>query len=573
MIDSVIKNEITMSADYIKRKELLQDGVCIVGSHPVARYLSKTTESLGGIIPLFSSATDVQGNFSHLWYVLEAENYSADELDTSIKTSEQQHADFLCIILLPNIKRNHTIQKYAEMELFTAMGDLLTPLRKQLSGHQHIRAIFLDRIFGGEFDCFDLAAISREVQENNVIHLTQSMANRYASALYISDAIDAVLTVSKYGKEGNVYNASSFYLSEYQLMSEIYMMLARHGVRLTVSGEPSEPEYGALSNGKLRSLGYENVCDFSDALRYTLLHHLERFSIQTDRIHDGYSGKLNTLRVIEKDMLREIDRICRKHDIKYFISYGTMLGAVRHGGFIPWDDDVDVAMLRSEFEKFRQIAPKELNNCFSYESHVNHNGYHYFFDRITAKDTYFASKYSDDYDMHKGISIDIFVLDNVPADPKAAYRFWQGLMRRRMIMNVRWKNTARKGKAYLLSKLLLPFLRLRSMDSYSRSYEKAVRKYEHKDTGWVMPASSDHKYRGTFPIETFSEVIPYRFDDVDTFIPVGYKDFLKAWYTDDYMDMLPLSQQNPFHDYYRLDLGTHIQDNAEPQFDYMGELL
>ena len=308
-------------------------------------------------------------------------------------------------------------------------------------------------------------------------------------------------------------------------------------------------------------------------MRYTLLHHLERFSIQTDRIHDGYSGKLNTLRVIEKDMLREIDRICRKHDIKYFISYGTMLGAVRHGGFIPWDDDVDVAMLRSEFEKFRQIAPKELNNCFSYESHVNHNGYHYFFDRITARDTYFASKYSDDYEMHKGISIDIFVLDNVPADPKAAYRFWQGLMRRRMIMNVRWKNTARKGKAYLLSKLLLPFLRLRSMDSYSRSYEKAVRQYEHKDTGWVMPASSDHKYRGTFPIETFSEVIPYRFDDVDTFIPVGYKDFLKAWYTDDYMDMLPLSQQNPFHDYYRLDLGTHIQDNAEPQFDYMGELL
>ena len=572
MIDSVIKNEITMSAAYIERKDLYQDGVCIVGTHPVARYLSKTTESLGGSLPLFSSATDVQGNYSHLWYVLEAENYNADELETAIRLSEQKHATFLCIILFQNIKQNTVIQKYAEMELFTAMGGLLQPLRKQLSGHQNARAIFLDRIFGGEFDCFDLAAISREVQENNVIHLTQSMANCYASALYISDAIDAVFTVSKCGKAGNVYNASSFYLSEYQLMSEIYTMLARHGVRLTVTGEPSDPAYGALSNGKLRSLGYENVCDFSDALRYTLLHHLECFSIQTDRIHDGYSGKLNTLRIIEKDMLREIDRICRKHGIKYFISYGTMLGAVRHGGFIPWDDDVDVAMLRSEFEKFRQIAPKELNERFSYESHTNNNGYHYFFDRITARDTYFASKYSDDYEMHKGISIDIFVVDNVPADPKAAYRFWQGLMRRRMIMNVRWKNTAKQGKAYLLSKLLLPILRLRSMDSYSRSYEKAVRKYEHKDTGWVMPASSDHKYRGTFPIETFSEVIPYRFDDVDTFIPVGYKDFLKAWYTDNYMDMLPLSQQNPFHDYYRLDLGTHIQEDDEPQFDYMGEL-
>lgn len=572
MIDSVIKNEIYLSAEYIRRKELCQDGVCIIGAHPVADYLCKTSESLSGEVPLFSSATDVQGNFSHIWYVLEAGKVDADDLQSAIKKSERDHARFLCIILLPNIKKNALIQKYAEMELLTVMDELLGPLRKMLSGHQNVCAIILDRIFGGEFDCFNLAAIAREAQENNVVHFTQPMANRYASALYISDAIDAVFTVSKLGKAGNIYNASSFYLSEYQLMSEIYMMLARHGVEMKVSGESTLPVYAALSNGKLRSLGYENACDFSDALRYSLLRYLERFSIQTDRIHDGYSGKLNGLRVIEKDMLREIDRICRKHGIKYFISYGTMLGAVRHGGYIPWDDDVDVAMLRSEFEKFRQIAPKELNERFSYESHVNHNGYHYFFDRVTARDTYFASKYSDGYEMHKGISIDVFVVDNVPENPKAAYRFWKGLMRRRMLMNVRWKNTARRDKAYLLSKLLLPFLRLKSMDSYSRSYEKAVRKYEHKDTGWVMPASSDHLYRGTFPIETFSEVIPYRFDDVDTFIPVGYKDFLKAWYTDNYMDMLPLSEQNPFHDYYRLDLGSNIQKNSEPHFDYMGEL-
>lgn len=572
MIDSVIKNEIYLSTEYIKRKDLNQDGVCIVGVHPVARYLSKTCEHLGGEVPLFSSATEVQGNFSHIWYVIEAESYDADDLNTAIRKSEQDQSQLLCIILLPNIKKNGLIQKYAEMELITAMGELLAPLRKQLSGHENIRGLFLDKIFGGEFDCFNLAAIAREAQENNTVHFTQAMANRYASALYICDAIDAVFTVSKLGKPQNIYNASSFYLSEYQLMSEIYTMLARHGVRMEVSGEPSQPVYAALSNGKLRSLGYENACDLSDALRYSLLRYLERFSIQTDRIHDGYSGKLNGLRVIEKDMLREIDRICRKHEIKYFISYGTMLGAVRHGGYIPWDDDVDVAMLRSEFEKFRQIAPKELNERFSYESHVNHNGYHYFFDRITARDTYFASKYSDDYEMHKGLSIDVFVVDNVPADPKAAYRFWKGLMRRRMLMNVRWKNTARHGKAYLLSKLLLPFLRLKSMDSYSRSYEKAVRKYEHKETGRVMPASSDHKYRGTFPIETFSEVIPYRFDDVDTFIPVGYEDFLKAWYTDNYMDMLPLCEQNPFHDYYRLDLGSHIEEESNTHFDYMGEL-
>ncbi len=572
MSEIVIKNEIYQSAQYIRRKGLSCEGIAVIGGHPFAEYLKRTTEALGAEAPHFPSPAAVQGSFQHLWYVCEAEHYDADELREATLLSDRTHTALTVIILLSNIAYNNMIEKYAEMELLTAMHETLGGLREILRGHENVRAVLLDRLFGAEFDALNLTELCREAETENAVTVNQAMANRSISALYVSDAIDAVFTVSECGKGGNVYNASSFYLSEYELRSELYMMLARHGVELKVSGESALPEYAALSNGKLKALGYENVCDFKAALRYTLLDCLNRFSVQTDSIHDGYSGKLKALREIEKSMLREIDRICRSHDIKYFICYGTMLGAVRHGGFIPWDDDIDVAMLRSEFEKFREIAPKELNERFSYESHVNGNGYHYFFDRLTAKDTYFASKYSDGYEMPKGISVDIFVVDNVPADEKAAYRFWKGLMRRRMLMNVRWKNTARKGKAYLLSKLLLPILRLRPMDSYSRAYEKAVRKYEHTDTGRVMPASSDHVYRGTFPVETFSEVIPYRFDDVDTFIPVGYEDFLKAWYTERYMEMLPLSEQNPFHDYYRLDLGSNIMPDSEIHFDYMGEL-
>ena len=573
MNDTVIKNEIYMSAQYIKRKELMTGGVCIVGTHQAAEYLRATTEYLGGKAPVFENAEAVSGSFSHVWYLAEDVSYDTDDIEKALAYCRKNNAKLIIILLLSNIKPNKVISEYAEMELLTVMNDTLAPLRITLSDRENVCVIMMDRLFGGAFDCFGLKDIARDAQDELTVTVTQDMANRYASALYIPDAIDAVFTVSKRGKPGNIYNASSYTLSEYQLRSEIYGMLARHGVELKVSGSTCEPAYAALNSGKLRSLGFENVCELSKALRYTLPVYPLRFSVQTDSIRDGYKGKLDLLRELEKDMLREIDRICRAHDIKYFISYGTMLGAVRHGGFIPWDDDIDVAMLRSEFEKFRHIAPKELNSRFSYESHTNGDGYHFFFDRVTARDTYFATKYSDDYEMHKGISIDIFVVDSVPADPKAAYRFWKGLMRRRMIMNVRWKNTARHGKAYLLSKLLLPILRLKSMDSWSRSYEKAVRKYENKNTGWVMPASSDHVYRGTFPIAVFSEVIPYRFDDVDTFIPIGYDKFLKAWYTENYMDMLPLCEQTPFHDYYRLDLGSNIQKDSDIHFDFMGELL
>ena len=59
-------------------------------------------------------------------------------------------------------------------------------------------------------------------------------------------------------------------------------------------------------------------------------------------------------------ILEEIDRICRKHDISYWLDGGSLLGAVRHGGFIPWDDDIDIAMSLADLERFKSVAPKEL---------------------------------------------------------------------------------------------------------------------------------------------------------------------------------------------------------------------
>lgn len=70
---------------------------------------------------------------------------------------------------------------------------------------------------------------------------------------------------------------------------------------------------------------------------------------------------LRKMQLIELEMLLELDRICRKHNIIYFLSAGTVLGAVRHKGFIPWDDDLDTRMSRSEFEKFCKVCETELD--------------------------------------------------------------------------------------------------------------------------------------------------------------------------------------------------------------------
>ena len=69
---------------------------------------------------------------------------------------------------------------------------------------------------------------------------------------------------------------------------------------------------------------------------------------------------LRQLQMVELEMLIELDRICRKCGIRYTLTGGTLLGAVRHGGFIPWDDDADVSMMREEYEKFRKACETEL---------------------------------------------------------------------------------------------------------------------------------------------------------------------------------------------------------------------
>lgn len=111
----------------------------------------------------------------------------------------------------------------------------------------------------------------------------------------------------------------------------------------------------------------------------------------------------------------EIDRICRKHNIKYSMYGGTLIGAVRHGGFIPWDDDFDIAMLRSEYERFIQICYKELDDRFNVISIDNTEDYGYNFIKITLRGTkVLQSKYSKLKDKFSEIWVDVFPMDNVP---------------------------------------------------------------------------------------------------------------------------------------------------------------
>ena len=141
-----------------------------------------------------------------------------------------------------------------------------------------------------------------------------------------------------------------------------------------------------------------------------------------EEVRDGYkvSHEMKKVWAVELDLLAEFQRVCKKHDIKYIASGGTMLGAVRHKGFIPWDDDIDLMMLREEYEKLCQIAPTEFKHPYFFQTNQTDLGFFKGFARLRNNETTAIFDYERDskFRFNQGIFIDIFPMDHVVEDEK-----------------------------------------------------------------------------------------------------------------------------------------------------------
>ena len=137
--------------------------------------------------------------------------------------------------------------------------------------------------------------------------------------------------------------------------------------------------------------------------------------------------ELREVQKTELEILQEIDRICRKNRIRYCVIAGTMLGAVRGGGFIPWDDDADVGMLRPEYDRFVAACKRDLDETrFLFQDHHVTPGYRWGYGKMRRRDTLFLRHGQEHMPYDQGIFVDVFPLDTVP-------NCWAG----RAIMNLR----------------------------------------------------------------------------------------------------------------------------------------
>ena len=133
----------------------------------------------------------------------------------------------------------------------------------------------------------------------------------------------------------------------------------------------------------------------------------ERFS------PEGSMLRRQQLRMLE--ILLEIDRICKKHGIAYWLDSGTLIGAIRHEGFIPWDDDLDIGLMRKDYDRLMKVLPDELPPHLALQSQDTDRNYFFFYAKI--RDRRSSIKENNDYDKHlqeKGIFIDVFPFERQP---------------------------------------------------------------------------------------------------------------------------------------------------------------
>ncbi len=192
---------------------------------------------------------------------------------------------------------------------------------------------------------------------------------------------------------------------------------------------------------------------------------------------------LRNLQLTELELLQEADRICRKNNIRYAIIAGTLLGAVRHGGFIPWDDDADIAMLREEYEKFREACRTELDEeRFYFQDHVTTPGYRWGYGKLRRKDTVFLREHQEHMPYEQGVFLDVFPLDPVPD------AHW-----RRTLLNVKcffirkflWSRVGRYASRKLPARLLFRLMDLVPEKTVLGMYDRLVDRMRKVRSSWV----------------------------------------------------------------------------------------
>lgn len=254
---------------------------------------------------------------------------------------------------------------------------------------------------------------------------------------------------------------------------------------------------------------------------------------------------VDELKSVELEMLKFIDKVCKKEGLRYFLCGGTLLGAVRHQGFIPWDDDIDIFMPRPDYEKLIELTKDSKE--YRLLSEVD-DGYYYNFGKLVDKRTLLVEQQVNPID-GMGIYIDIFPVDGMPETPTECDTHFRELDKIRNKINgfSQEKPILRKNLiAYLNSWNLYIGNKKRNLSKEQSEYKVLALQYAYDDSSNVYATGGSYKKKDIFPKEWLSDGTELEFEGKKFCAPSQYDKYLKQLYGD-YMKLPPKEKQITHH--------------------------
>ena len=240
---------------------------------------------------------------------------------------------------------------------------------------------------------------------------------------------------------------------------------------------------------------------------------------------------MNDLQQIELDLFRSFTDTCGKLNLKYFLVCGSVLGATRHGGFIPWDDDMDVGMFRDDYNKFMEFAPGILPEGIFLQNYKTDPEYPYIFAKLRNSNTTYIEKLLSNFNINHGIYIDIFPLDGYPEDPSEQKKLaaLKRNYRRKLFCGFKMP---RNFKAAVLAFVLRMFGYHKRTAHTLEKYEALISKYPVSGSNRVCSHGTWYGERDYIPREYYGNGTEGLFEDLKVRVPEKCDEYLTYLYGD-----------------------------------------
>lgn len=255
---------------------------------------------------------------------------------------------------------------------------------------------------------------------------------------------------------------------------------------------------------------------------------------------------MNKLQCVQLDILKEFIRICQTLDLKYYLICGSALGCAKYKGFIPWDDDVDVALPRKDYDIFLEKAQALLPEYYFLQNYKTDKYFHHFCSKIRDSRTTYIEKDQKNLNIHHGVFIDVIPLDILPDDKnfKIKYRIFRIFQLIHLKSPEKYKNS--------IKFILKPFANITPV---YRHFEHYLR--ENSSSGNVQYCNFHNAKNNRLYMDFsyYGEGTTAKFEGLDVIIPEKYDEYLTAYYGDWRAD-LPTEQQIGHHYVEVIDLET-----------------